>query len=190
VHRIWIRHNSFAVVLITGFGKGLCWETGELTMISINATFILTILNFILLVSVLAVILWKPMLKFLDERAREIKKSLEIAAENRRRAEEIKVEHDQTIKEARVKATEIIDKAMSNASNESREFIARAKEQAQAMIDSAKEEITMEAEQIKQDLRKEVALMSVDLAGKVLEREINEDDHKELINKNLDAMGI
>ena len=88
------------------------------------------------------------------------------------------------------RANEIVDKAMSNASNESRKFIDQAKEQAQSMIDSAQKEIIMEAEKIKQDLRNEVALMSVNLAGKVLKREINEDDHKELINKNLDAMGI
>ena len=45
------------------------------------------------------------------------------------------------------------------------------------------------AEKIKQDLRKEVASMSVSLAGKVLEREINEEDHKALIDKSLDVMG-
>ncbi len=159
-------------------------------MISINATFILTILNFILLIAVLAIILWKPLTKFLDERAGEIAESLKIADENRKRVEEMKIEHGQVIKEARVKATEIIDKAMTNASNESREFINQAKEQAQSMIDSAKNEILIEAENIKQDLRKEVARMSVDLAGKVLEREIKEVDHRDLIDKNLNAMGV
>jgi len=159
-------------------------------MISINATFILTILNFILLVLVLAVILWKPMLKFLDERARKIEESLKIAEENKKRAEEIKIEHVEIIKEARTKATDIIDKAMANATKESRELIAQTKEHTQSMIDSSRNEILREAEHIKQDLRKEVASMTVALAGKVLDREVKESDHKELIDKNLDVMGV
>ncbi len=159
-------------------------------MISINATLILPILNFILLVLVLAVILWKPMLKFLDERARKIEESLKIAEENKKRAEEIKDEHVEIIKEARTKATDIIDKAMANATKESRELIAQTKKHTQSMIDSSRNEILMEAERIKQDLRKEVASMTVALAGKVLDREIKESDHKELIDKNLDVMGV
>ena len=159
-------------------------------MISINATFILTILNFVLLVSVLAIILWKPMLRYLDERARKIDESLKLAEENKLRAEELIIEHNNMIKEARTKSAEIVDKAMSSASKESRGIISQAKEQAQSMIDSAKDEIFMEGERIKQDLRKEVASMSLSLAGKVLEREIKEDDHKDLIKKNLDIMGV
>ena len=88
-------------------------------MISINATLILTILNFILLVAILKVILWKPLLKFLDNRAKMIDESLKLAEENKLRSEEIKGEHDQIIKEARKKASEIVDTSMTNASRES-----------------------------------------------------------------------
>ena len=158
-------------------------------MIKINATFILTVLNFILFVAVLAAILWKPMIQFLNERAKKISDSLMLAEENKKREEEMKIEHDEIIKEARKKAAEIADKSMVSASDETRKIIARAREQAQSTIDSAKEEISMEAERIKKDLRKEVAEMTMSLASKVLEREIKDDDHKELINKSLDVLG-
>lgn len=158
-------------------------------MIKINATLILTILNFILFVAVLATILWKPMLKFLDERAKKISESLKLGEENKKRAEELKIEYDEIIKEARLKASEIADNAMTSASDESRKVISQAREQAHATIDSAREEINMEAERIKQDLRREVAKMTVSLASKVLEREIKEDDHKKLIDKSLDVLG-
>jgi len=157
-------------------------------MIKINATLILAVLNFILLVQVLAVLLWGPMMKFLEERASKIKKSLRIAEENKRRSAEIQVEHDEIVKEARQKANEIVEKALAASSNESRQIIAQAHEQAQATIDAARDEMKMEAERIKQELREEVAAMTVGLAGKVLEREISGDDHRELIKKSLDAM--
>ena len=157
-------------------------------MIKINATVILTVLNFLLFVAVLKTILWGPMIKFLEERAGKIKDSLRIADENKQRSEEIKVEHDEIIKEARRKAGEIVDKALASSSNESRGIIAEAREQAQATIDAARDEIKMEAERIKQELREDVAAMTVGLAGKVLEREISGEDHRELIKKSLDAM--
>lgn len=157
-------------------------------MININFTLIATVLNFILLIGVLSVILWKPMLKFLNDRAKLISDSLLLAEKNKKREEEIKVEHDEIIIEARGKASEIVDKAMTVASNESRELIAQAREHARLTVDSAKEEIKMEGERIKQDLRKEIADMTVSLAGKVLEREIKGEDHKDLINKGLEVL--
>lgn len=158
-------------------------------MISINATFIITVLNFILLVFVLRFLLFKPLVSFLEDRAKKIEDSLKIADENKKREEELKIEHDVIIKEARNKASEIVDAAMSNVSKDTHKIMTEARAKAQATVDSAKEEILMEAERIKQDLRKDVAAMSISLAGKVLEREINQDDHKSLIDKSLDVMG-
>jgi len=158
-------------------------------MININATLILTVLNFILLIAVLAKILWKPMVEFLDERARMISDSLKLAEENKQRSEEMHIERDEIIKEARTKAAEIVDTAMTSASDESRAIVAEARENAQATVAAAKEDMRMEAERIKQELRHDIASMTVSLAGKVLDREIKEDDHKELIRKSLDVMG-
>lgn len=157
-------------------------------MISINATFLLTVLNFILLIFVLKAILFKPMISFLEERAKKIEDSLKLAEENRKRADDMQLEHDEIIKEARTKASDIVDKATNNANKESREILAQAHEKAQNVIDAAREEIEMEAERIKQDLRSDVAEMTVSLAGKVLEREIKESDHKALIEKGLSEM--
>ena len=158
-------------------------------MIKINATFILTVLNFILLVAILSSILWKPMLKFLDERTKKISDSLKLAEENEKREQEIKIEHGEIVNKARIKAAEIVDKAMTDASNESRELIAQAREHAHLTVDSAKQEIKMEAERIKQDLRKEISDLTVSLASKVLEREIKDKDHRELNKKGLDVLG-
>ncbi len=163
-------------------------ETENEDMISINATLILTILNFILMIGVLAMILWKPMVKFLDERAQKISESLKIAEENKKRAEELKVEFEKVIRDGRRKATEIVDRATTAASEESRQIVSQARHQAQATVDAAKDEITMEAERIKGELRKEMAAMTIKLTEKVLEREIKEKDHRKLINSSLDAL--
>jgi F-type H+-transporting ATPase subunit b len=158
-------------------------------MISINATLILTMLNFILLVILLRAILFKPLLKYLDERSKTIAESLRQAEENRIRSEEIHIEHDNIVREARTKAAEIVEKAVGAASDESRDIIKTAREQAQETVDAAKDEILTEAERIKRDLRKEMAELSISLAEKVLVREIRESDHRDLINKSFGALG-
>jgi F-type H+-transporting ATPase subunit b len=158
-------------------------------MISINATLILTMLNFILLVILLRAILFKPLLKYLDERSKTIAESLRQAEENRIRSEEIHIEHDNIVREARTKAAEIVEEAVGAASDESRDIIKAAREQAQETVDAAKDEILTEAERIKRDLRKEMAELSISLAEKVLVREIRESDHRDLINKSFGALG-
>ena len=157
-------------------------------MISINLTVIFTVFNFILLIFVLKAILFAPMIKYLDERTKKIDDSLKLAEENQKRADDMKIEHDKIIMEARSKASEILDAASTSAAKESREIVSEARKKAQDTVESAKDAILMEAERIKQDLRRDVASMTVSLAGKVLEREIKEDDHKELIKKSLDVM--
>ncbi|MDP2982281.1 MAG: F0F1 ATP synthase subunit B [Candidatus Latescibacter sp.] len=158
-------------------------------MISINATIILTMVNFILLVILLRAILFKPLLKYLDERSKTIAESLRLAEENRIRSEEIHIEHDNIVREARTKAAEIVEKAVGAASDESHDIIKAARVQALATVDAAKDEILTEAEHIKQDLRKEMAELSISLAEKILTREIKESDHRDLINRSFGALG-
>ena len=146
-------------------------------------------LNFILLIILLRAILFKPLLKYLDERSKTIADSLRLAEENRTRSEEIHIEHENIVREARTKAAEIVEKAVGAASDESRNIIKAAREQALATVDAAKDEILTEAEHIKQDLRKEMAELSISLAEKVLTREIKESDHRDLINRSFGALG-
>lgn len=157
-------------------------------MININATIILTILNFILFVIILKAILFKPLTKFLDERTKKIDDSLRLAEENKKRSEEIQLEQDYVIKEAREKAAEIINIATKNASRESSDIISRANEEAQVNIKAAKAEIQKEVERARTSLQKEVMNLTISLSSKVLNREINEKDHKELIEKGFEEL--
>lgn len=157
-------------------------------MISINATLLLTMLNFVLLVILLRIILFKPLLKFLDERARTIAESLRQAEENRARAEVMHREEEELIRDARQKASGIIDKAVASAHDEGRELVRKARKDTQAILASAQKELAEEADRVKRELRTEVASMVVSLSEKVLEREINEADHRKLIEEGLDVL--
>ena len=157
-------------------------------MISINATLIVTMLNFILLVILLKMILFKPLVNFLDQRSGVIAESLRQAEENKSQAARIRSEEDQIMREARRKAAEIIDHAVATASDESRAVLAKTREEAQGMIGAARNEMLADSERIKRELRRELAGMVVSLSQQVLTREISETDHRKLIEEGLDVL--
>ncbi len=157
-------------------------------MVDINATLILTILNFIILVIVLRAILFQPLSKFLDKRAQTIAESLNLAEENKKRSEEINKEKDAIIFESRKKAAELIDKAIANAHDESREIIRKAREETQTILVSAKKELAEEAGRVKRELRGEVSELVVKLSEKVLVREIKVEEHKKIIESGLERL--
>lgn len=159
-------------------------------MVNINATIILTMLNFILLVILMRAILFKPLLRYLDERAKRIAESIRQAEENKKRADEMVLDRDSIIQEARLKASEIVEKSKALASDESREIIRDARVQAQAIIDSTREALLSESEKIKYDLRRDVSTMVVRLSEQVLAREVREDDQKDIIEKGLKSLGV
>ena len=158
-------------------------------MININATFILTMINFVLLVVILRVLLFKPLLTYLDERAGTIAESLRQAGENKARAAKIADEKAGILLESRIKASEIIDRAAAAAADESRAILDKTREETQAMITAAQNEMLADADRIKRSLRRDLAGMVVSLSEKVLDREIAEKDHRRLIEEGLDALG-
>lgn len=158
-------------------------------MISINATFILVMLNFVLLVVILSAILFTPLTRFLDERAKTIADSLRQAEENKLLAARIASEKDQVIQEARAKASEIIDRATAAASDESRAILNKTREESQAMIEAARNEMSADADRIKRALRRDLTGMVISLSEKVLDREISGQDHRKLIEEGLNALG-
>jgi F-type H+-transporting ATPase subunit b len=157
-------------------------------MISINVTLLITMLNFILLVILLRIILFKPLLKFLDERARTISDSLTQAEDNRQKAAALQQAEVEIIGKAHQKASDIIDKAAASAHDEGRELVKKAREETQVIFASAQKELIEEADRVKRELRKDVAAMVVALTGKVLDREIREEDHRKIIEEGLNTL--
>ncbi len=154
-------------------------------MIDIDATLILTILNFVILLVILRMILFKPLAKFLDERAQTIAESLRLAEENKKRSVEITAEKDAIIADSRKKASEIIEKAIANAHDEGREIVRKAREESQVVLATARKELIEEAGRVKRELRSEVSGMVVAIAEKVLSREIRTEEHKKIIEDGL-----
>jgi F-type H+-transporting ATPase subunit b len=149
-------------------------------MISFDPGLIIwTTIIFTLLLIVLKKFAWKPILSAVDERNKSIEEALKSAdkakeemtllnADNERILTEAKTERDALLKEAREIKDGIISEAKETATNE-----------AEKIISSAKQQIANEKMKAITELKNSVAILSIDIAEKVLKRELKEKSNQE-----------
>ena len=149
-------------------------------------TLVAQIVNFAILFGLLYLVAYKPIMRMLDERSRKIKESME---------------QTEFIKEQAAYAEEKVKKQLETAGQEGQEVIARAvrtgeevRQQAQqeargdaeSLINRARAEIQRERDDAIDELRSEFADLTILAAGKVIDRSLDKETHRQLIDKTLE----
>ena len=98
-------------------------------------------------------------------------------------------QYEQNMQDARQKANEILDGARKTAAIQSEKILKEAQEQSSAMKKKAEKEIAQEKKKAVNEVKGEIGDMAVEIAGKVIEREINEKDHEKLIDEFISNVG-
>ena len=157
-------------------------------MVNINGTLLFQFLNFFILVLILAKFAYKPMLKVLEERRNKISADLNEAEMSRQAAQDLKAGYEKQLQQAQTEAQSIIDKAVKQAEAEGqaqldsiRVQIAREKELAHA-------EIANEREAAVRAMREEVVSLSMAVAEKLLEKNMDTDMNSKLIKEGMERM--
>ena len=150
---------------------------------NINATLILQSIAMMIFVWFCMKFIWPPLLKAMDERREKIADGL--AAPDRAEKELVaaKVKVDEQIRGARDKAGEIVEQANQRHS----QILDQAKEDATGerhkQVLAGEAEITQSANQAREELRATVASLAVLGARQILEKEVYEGTHRELLDK-------
>ena len=150
---------------------------------NINATLIFQSLAMMIFVWFCMKYLWPPLLKAMDERRERIAEGLAASDRAEKELEKAKVEVDKQIREARDKAGEIVDQA----SQRHAQILDQAKDDASAertrQVTAAEADIAQAANQAREELRSSVATLAVLGASQILEKEVDADTHRELLDK-------
>ena len=150
---------------------------------NINATLILQSMAMLIFVWFCMQVVWPPILKALDERRTRIADGLAASDRAEKALEEANQKVDAEIKAAREKAHDIIEQANQRHS----QILEQAKDDAmgerQRQVAAGEAEITLSANQAREDLRATVANLAVLGASRILEKEIDADAHRELLDK-------
>ena len=152
-------------------------------------TFIAQICNLFLQVYLIKRFLFKPINEVLAKRKAMADAQLQDAAKAKDEAQAMKDEYEKNMADAKNKASEILINAQRNASIQSEEILKQANAQAVAIKEKAKSDIDQEKRKAVNEIKDEIGGMAVDIAGKVIEREIRKEDHKKLIDDFIANVG-
>lgn len=150
---------------------------------NINATLIGQAIAFFLFVVFCMKYVWPPILHALQERTAKIADGL-AAAEHGLREQELAEERaKKLLREAKDQAAEIINRADKRGAEIVDEAKDDAKTEGARLMTAAETEIEQAVNRAKQELRGQVASIALAGASKVLEREVDESVHAELLDK-------
>ena len=147
-----------------------------------------SILNLLILTLILKRFLFKPVQKTLADRQGQVDRIYREAEDSRAKAEEDKALYSEKLAGAVEEAEGIVRSASQRADRQSDEILAEANRRASETVKRAEEEIEQARKKAMDELKNEVAELSVEIAENVVGRELNGEDHRELIDSFIDNL--
>ena len=165
-------------------------QVQTLDVISVNIWQILiSLANLLLIFLILKKLLWKPVQNVLKQRQDMVDKQFADAADAQAQANADKAQWAAKLSTADEEAKARIAEATEDARRYRESLVGEANEEAQGIRKRAEEDAKLERQKATAALRAEIADLSAELAEKMLEREINADDHRAMIASFLDEVG-
>ncbi|OGV42548.1 MAG: ATP synthase F0 subunit B [Lentisphaerae bacterium GWF2_57_35] len=149
---------------------------------------LLTWLMFTVTAFILYKIAWKPILAALDKRENDIKASLDTADKARQQAEDTKIQCERLLQEADAQARELIEQARKTAQETSDSMRNQAREESRLLLVSAQQEIAFEKEKAVNALRQESAQLAIELAGKLIKKNLDTEQNRALTGQWLSKL--
>ena len=159
-------------------------QTQELVTI-IPWTFIAQILNLFIQMYLIKRFLFKPINAMLDKRKAMADAEIQQARREKNEAMTLKSSYENSLTQAKAEANSILQNAQKDAAARSEAIINDAQSQAANLKAKAEADILQEKKKAVNDIKNEIGGIAMEIAGKVVEREINEEDHKKLIDEKL-----
>jgi len=152
-------------------------------MINIDYSFIIVILNFILLLVVLNKILYKPIKKFLEERQKAIASDLDEAKTSRDKAEKLVEKKAEELKKSADEIRKMKNAATNDAEEKARDIVKNAKEHEKRILQEAEEQLGIKKVKVMGEMEDELAGLITELSSKFLSEKVDEKNDIKLINK-------
>ena len=148
-----------------------------------------TVLTFVLLLVVLKKVAWGPILDALDARENEIKDALNAAEKAREEAERVSSDYEDSIRKAQAEAQQIISDAKTAGEKVKLDLEAIASVKADEIIEKAKTQIDAERVKVISEIKTVAVEISLSAAAKVIEKNLDSDDNRKLVNEALEGIG-
>jgi F-type H+-transporting ATPase subunit b len=141
------------------------------------------LIAFFVLFGLMYVVAYKPILRMLDERSKRIKESMDQAQQIKEQTTQAEVELNKQIEAGRKEGQEIIKRAMRSSEEVRQKVQQDARQEGEAIIAKARSEIQRERDEAVAEIRQEFADLAITAAEKVIDRSLDKEAHRHLIDK-------
>ena len=152
-------------------------------------TFLAQICNLMIQLLIFKKFLLKPIKQVIADRKAKADSEIADAQKLRTEAEAMKAEYEQNLQNARAEANQIVARAQKTATARGEEIVGEARAQAAALKQKAEADIAQERKKAVNEVKDEIGGIAMEIASKVVEREISEKDHKDLIDEFIKNVG-
>lgn len=152
-------------------------------------TALFTLANTVALFLVLKKFLWKPVLDMIQARQKEIDDLYADAGNAKQQAALLEEEYRQKLEVAAETGDRMVKEATDRAHSRSEEILAQANAEADAIRAKANADIAQEKKKALNDAKDEISSLALEIAGKVVGRELNCDDRSRLVDSFIDGLG-
>jgi len=149
--------------------------------VSINATLLIQMIAFMLLIWFVNKVLWAPLSKLMEDRQKKIADGLSAAEKGKHELELAEQKAKDVLKDAKTQAQNILGQAEKRGSEIVEDAKVKATEEADRIKASAQAEIEQEVSRAREGLRKEVASIAISGAEKILRKEVDAAAHNDML---------
>jgi F-type H+-transporting ATPase subunit b len=146
-------------------------------------TFVFQIINFLILLAILARFFYRPVLDVMRRRQEQIDARIEQAEERARLADEEREKLAQQSEAAKKQATSLVEAARDEAARERQRLLQSAKEEAAAVIDEARQTVAAEEQAALERLGGRISQSAVKIAGALIRETSGEAVHESLVRR-------
>lgn len=161
-------------------------SSGQTTL----STIIFVSVSFLVLMLALKKFAWGPVVNMMDERQEKIANDIDNAEKSRGEANTLAKQREDELRKARTEAQVIIGQAKETAENNAHAIIVDAEKHSKRMKLQAQDDIKLERARMIEEAKKEVADLSVEIASKILKKELSAATHQELIQSSIEKLGV
>lgn len=162
----------------------------SLEVISVNIWQILiSLANLLILFLVFKKFLYKPVKKVLDQRDAEIDARYSQADADREQARRSREQWQEKLKGAQSEADAIVSSAVHRAQVRGDKLVEKAQEKADQIVHDAENLARLEMKKAEDSMKREIVSVATTLAEKMIEREIDPEDHRDIISSCIDTVG-
>ncbi len=152
-------------------------------------TALFTLANTVALFLVMKKFLFKPVMKIIEERQQEIDGMYKDAGEAKEQAQALQAEYQEKLSAAQETSERLVKEAVARGQHREEEIIRQANQEASAILEKASADIALEKKKAINDAKDEISDIALAIAGKVVGRELNNNDQSELIDHFINELG-